>query len=235
MARKHHPSLKSIQPKGRKEESLVQKKVFLIACEGICTEPNYINGLVKIEKLRKNIAEGTEVIIAEHQHSDPLGVVKDLLSTPYAESFDERWIVIDRDEIEIIGKGGGGHTKENFDKAVETCISRNIKIACSNPCFELWIVLHFEYRDSECSRKDIQIKALEKVNSLLSADKKIKRVEDMKSLDNLYELLEEKRDTAIKFSRKLSENEATFRNPSTGIHKLISSICSADTAETVVY
>ena len=64
MARKKHASFKTTVPETRKNESLLQKKAFLIACEGVCTEPNYIKNLVRIEKLNKNIAEGTIVKIA---------------------------------------------------------------------------------------------------------------------------------------------------------------------------
>lgn len=76
MPRKSHNSFKSTVPETRKNETLSQKKAFLIACEGECTEPNYIKNLVAVEKLNKNIAEGTVVKIATHQHSDPCGVLQ---------------------------------------------------------------------------------------------------------------------------------------------------------------
>ncbi|MCR5081629.1 MAG: RloB family protein [Treponema sp.] len=227
MPRKSHASFKTTAPEVRKGESLFQKKAFLIACEGVCTEPNYIKNLVKIEKLNKNIAEGTTVIIAPHQHSDPCGVLTDLLSISDKEDFDECWIVIDRDAKEFKGKGFGGHTKENFDKAIKYASENNIKVAFSNPCFELWIVLHFEYRDTECSRESIQKKALEKVNSLLPQNKKLKNVDELKSFDELYSILKDKTSLAIKFSEKLSENEAKQKNPSTSVHRLVSTITTS--------
>lgn len=79
--RKHNKSLKYIETKTRKTESLFQKKTFLIACEGLCTEPNYIKNLVNYQKKEKIIAQGTTVIIAQHQHSGPKGVVSDLMAT----------------------------------------------------------------------------------------------------------------------------------------------------------
>ena len=227
MARKNHASLKNTLPEVRKGETLSQRKAFLIACEGICTEPNYILGLVQYEKGNKRIAEGTVVKIAQHQHSDPCGVLNDLLTAPNRDSFDECWIVIDRDEVEYKGNGIGGHTKENFDKAIEGCKNNKVEIACSNPCFELWIVLHFEYRDTQCSRDDIQHKALEKLNTLLSKGKQLKKVDDMKSMTDLYPLLKEKTGVAIKFAEKLSANEERQENPSTGVYKLVKALTSA--------
>ena len=224
MARKKHTSFKSIVPEKRKEESFSLKKAFLIACEGICTEPNYIKNLVYEEKQNKHIAEGTVVKIAQHQHSDPYGVLSDLLSTSNKDDFDECWIVIDRDEVEYKGKGFGGHSKENFNKAVTEALENNVKVAFSNPCFELWIVLHFEYRDTECFRDDIQHKALEKVNSLLPQQKCLKNVDELKNFEGLYTVLKDKTSVAIKFAEKLSANEAKYKNPSTTVHSLVKTL-----------
>lgn len=226
MGRKKHSSFKSIEPLVRKGESIQPLKAYLISCEGICTEPNYINGLVKQEKLNRRIADGTEVIIAKHNHSDPYGVLQDLLNTPDYENYDELWIVIDRDAFELKGKGFGGHSEENFNKALKESKNNNVNVACSNPCFELWIFLHFEYRDTSCSRDDIQQKALEKVNTLLKPDNKIKKVDDLKSIDNLYNLLQTKINTAIKNAKKLNKNEENTINPSSGMYKLVESLFS---------
>ena len=46
MGRKNHNSFKHISHETRKPETKVGLKSYLIACEGECTEPNYINGLV---------------------------------------------------------------------------------------------------------------------------------------------------------------------------------------------
>lgn len=224
MARKKHASFKSTAPELRKGESLSPKKAFLIACEGECTEPNYIKNLVRLEKLSKNIAEGTTVRIAPHQHSDPLGVFTDFMSISNRDDFDECWIVIDRDAVEYKGRGFGGHTKENFYKAINEASKNNVKVAFSNPCFELWIDLHFEYRDTECSRDDIQHKALEKINSLLQQKDKLKNVDELKNFEELYSVLKDKTSTAIKFAEKLSENEANHKNPSTSVHRLVKAL-----------
>lgn len=50
MARRKHESLRERSPEFRKGEHIEVLKSFLIACEGECTEPNYINGLVKYQK-----------------------------------------------------------------------------------------------------------------------------------------------------------------------------------------
>lgn len=228
MGRKKHQSLKSVSHKTRKSETIELRKAYLIACEGICTEPNYIKGLVEHQKSIQAIAVGTEVIIAQHSHSNPHGVLQDLLNTPDYESFDELWIVIDRDEIESKGKGFGGHSEENFKKALEDSKKNDVNVACSNPCFELWIVLHFDFRDTACSRDDIQKKALEKVNSTLPKDKQLKKIDDLKAVKNLYDLLKDKVDTAMINAKKLKVNEEKKENPSSGMYKLVDSLLSIE-------
>lgn len=226
MARKKHNSFNNTEPLVRKGETKASLKAYLISCEGICSEPNYINGLVHYEKENKRIAEGTEVIISKHSHSDPLGVLQDLLDTPNYESYDELWIVIDRDEVELKGKGFGGHSEKNFQNTILKSKEFGVNVACSNPCFELWIVFHFEYRDTACSRDDIQKKSLEKVNSILPKDKQLKKVDDLKVIDNLYILLKEKVETALRNAKKLQQNEKTKDNPSSGMYLLVESLFS---------
>ena len=48
------------------------------------------------------------------------------------EAQDEVWAVFDRDE------------HPNFDAAVDLCERNGIHIGLSNPCFELWLVLHHQ-------------------------------------------------------------------------------------------
>ena len=224
MNRGKHQSLKSISHKVRKPESREGLKAYLIACEGECTESNYIMGLVKHQKLIKQIAIGTEVVIAPHEHSDPEGVLKDLLNVQDRERFDEAWIIIDRDEVEYKGKGFGGHSKENFNNAIIKSSQNNIKVACSNPCFELWIVLHFEFRDTACSRTDIQKRALEKVNSILPKNNQLKSIEKLKSVENIYDLLQNKLDFARINAAKIKDNESRKENPSSGMYLLLESL-----------
>ncbi len=228
MGRKKHASFKNNFSLIRKGEIRYPLKAYLIACEGICTEPNYINGLVRFEKANRRIADGTVVKIASHQHSDPFGVLEDLLNTPNKNSYDECWIVIDRDETELKGKGFGGHTEENFNKALDECMKYNVDVACSNPCFELWIVLHFEFRDTACSRNDIQKRALKKVNSILQKDKQLKKVDDLKTIENLYILLKDRVVTARRNAEKIKTNESNKSNPSTGMYKLLNSLLKTE-------
>lgn len=211
----------------RKKKSLSLRKLFLIACEGEKTEPNYIDDLVQSEKDAKRIAIGSKVLIVNHQHTDPCGVLTDLCSDPNYEDAEQRWIVIDRDAVENIKSENGGHTQKNFDEALRNASEKGVSVAYSNPCFELWLILHFEYRDSSSSRIDVQKKALQllKKNKLLKPDAII---DDLKAEKGLFTALGEKRlEKAIKGAEKLYEkNSGACQNPCTTFHKLIEAIKS---------
>ena len=96
--------------------------------------------------------------------------------------------------------------------------------SCSNPCFELWIVLHFEYLQSAVNRDYVQTKAKDLLNSVLEKNNQIKKIDEMKALKDLYLILKDKTDTARKYARKLEENEELKANPSTGVYRLLDAI-----------
>ena len=195
----------------RKENILETKKLFIVACEGEKTEPNYL--LSAFEYLKKNykIAQGSFIVVG-HRHSDPCGVLNDLITSPdYLEIFDEKWIVIDRDEILLGKKGVGGHTKTNFCKALTQAAKLGVNVAWSNPCFELWLFLHFNYLDTAVTRKEIQ----KKVISI-----SIERFRD----ENLFELLLSQQEKALHNAHQLMDNNVKKPencNPGTSFHILI--------------
>lgn len=104
----------------------------IIACEGSKTEKNYFQAFFNRLIVNKNISK-TSLVIAIHKHTDPQGVLKDLLKVLNKDNeFEHQWIVIDRDE----------HI--NFADTLYQAESINVNVAYSNPCFELWYLLHFE-------------------------------------------------------------------------------------------
>ena len=210
--------------KKRDSGILTIKPLVIISCEGTKTEPNYLKSIINMLVQKGKIARGS-VIITNHQHTDPLGVLDDLIN--YKDDytlFEKKWIVIDRDEVRSISSNSSGHPEENFVSALKKAESLNIEIAWSNPCFEIFIVEHYVYRDTGCDRKDIQKKALE----LLCKDGKIKAdasVEELKSINNLYEMLFPRKDLGFSNIKKLMDKQKgkspVEANPGTRFHELI--------------
>ena len=118
------------------------EKLYILSYEGTVTEKKYFqdfraskyfnnNGLIEIISLKRPKDKG----------SDPFSV-KNLLSGVKKEygfkNTDEFWLIVDRDNWESIHK-------LNFDDLVAECKNEtNFYLAMSNPCFEIWLVLHFK-------------------------------------------------------------------------------------------
>ncbi len=116
------------------------EKFYILAYEGTVTEKKYFEDLRNSDIFNDNGQIETIPLKRETTgHNNPLDV-KALLSKAKSEfSFkktDEFWLVIDRDQWETIH-----HI--DFDQLVEDCRREgNFFIALSNPCFEMWLILH---------------------------------------------------------------------------------------------
>lgn len=121
---------------------LEAEKMFVLSYEGTVTEKKYFedfrksdlfndSGLIEIISLKRPSNKG----------SDPISVKKLLQEAKREFRFkptDEFWLIIDRDHWE-------GIHQHNFEKLVADCNSeRNFFLAMSNPCFEIWLILHLK-------------------------------------------------------------------------------------------
>ncbi len=76
--------------------------------------------------------------------------------------------------------------------AIEYAQNRNIQIALSNPCIELWFLLHFKQQRSNISRSE----ALEQIQ---------KHIKDYEKKGKVFTFLEDKLPRAIKHAKQLNE------------------------------
>jgi hypothetical protein len=115
------------------------KKTLLIFCEGERTEPEYLNALKRQPSVR-DVAAVDLRVETTHGGSVPLTLVSLATgarrrSTEEDGEIDEFWCVFDV-EWPI--------NHPNLRDAVERARKNRIKLAISNPCFELWLILHFQ-------------------------------------------------------------------------------------------
>ncbi|MEO7993296.1 MAG: RloB family protein [bacterium] len=106
--------------------------MLLVVCEGERTEPDYFRHVKA--RLRLSAAE----IESEPNASAPSSVVsfaKARLRHHRSKGIAdvEVWCVIDRDT----------HTQQDFESAVSDAIKSGFQVACSIPCFEVWLLAHF--------------------------------------------------------------------------------------------
>jgi hypothetical protein len=116
------------------------EKLFILSFEGEGTETKYFEDLRNSEIFNNNgLIETIPLKRVKNTGSDPFSVKKLLKQAKSEYTFkttDEFWLIIDRDHWESIHK-------LSFELLVNECkAEKNFYLAMSNPCFEIWLVLH---------------------------------------------------------------------------------------------
>lgn len=155
-------------------------------------------------------------MIAKHGHTNPIGVLEDLFAYAGYQDYDHQWIVIDRDEERTCG---GGHTLADFNKAIADAKKHNVKVAWSNPCFEIWFLLHFNFQNTQMDRGQVY-KKLSRIMEREYGDSY------RKNCDKMYELLKCKyvnahrnvKNLYVKFHKGQRPADS---NPGTTVYQLV--------------
>ncbi len=220
--------------KRKKENRKIRAKI-IIACEDSVSAPAYFQMIIDKLKKEKNISPYSIVIVPHDGKTHPTGILDNLKSFKENglsyKDFDERWIVIDRD----INYKGGGHTAEDFNNAFIKAKQSKVKIAYANDSFELWYLLHFEYRTTAIMRDEIIKKVIyylknsdENTFRFLNED----NFKTAKYNQQIFKILEDLQLTAIQNATRLLEiynsHNPEKDNPSTNIYELIEMLNSLE-------
>ena len=180
------------------------KARVLVVCEGERTEPLYFKAMRDRLRLNTLVVKATKGV-------DPRTLVnmareEERKERRNGERFDFVYCVFDRD------------SHPQFDEASKTALDRGFKLARSWPCFEFWLLLHFEVVRAPYARKgsvspcDACIHDLRKYVPEYSKG-------DHTTFDALWPRLEDAIENADKAT---ADAEATGeRNPSTEVHELV--------------
>ncbi|MDE1891958.1 MAG: RloB domain-containing protein [Betaproteobacteria bacterium] len=145
------------QPKARQQGRDLRRKAasrksadrILIVCEGSKTEPQYF------EEIRQELRLPTAHIhvLGAINGNDPLSVVQ------YAENlflygdshrslaprvFDQIWVVFDRDEHHTYHAALERVNQLNLSMKNDIKLKVPFEVVASIPCFEIWLLLHYE-------------------------------------------------------------------------------------------
>lgn len=178
--------------------------VVLIVCEGERTEPQYFEGF------REACRNPRVHIKISSEHGVPKTLVdtaKRLKSNAEQSAkrerddnlrYDSIWCVFDIDDHR--------HVNESQAEARQS----GIELAISNPCFELWLLLHF--------REPPGVQTREKIRRLLKGhvsdyDKHVDYKRYMSGYDGAVE-------RAKRLDRQAQEGGEPGRNPTTGVYRL---------------
>lgn len=201
----------SSRPPSRKVTKLNLKRTILAIVEGEKTEKQYLQSWYKTH--RENIA--LTIIDSmggpREQVDEAMKVCKREKAkarTGGGREYDEIWCVFDVDE------------HPELQDSINDANQCNINIAVSNPCIELWFVLHFRDQTAEVDRHVIQSNS----KDLLGCDKSL----SPSAIDALTARFNEARERAIALNTRHLGNDTPFpANPSSGLWKLVDSICRA--------
>lgn len=131
----------------RRRPRLEPKRRFILFCEGRNTEPAYFEAIRRacrnaLISVKTHGGAGVPRTIAE-KAAEEAGKNRRRKKDSFEEG-DQVWAVFDRDE----------HPR--FDEAVRLCEDKGVRVARSNPCFELWLILHEEDHDRPENRRAMQ-------------------------------------------------------------------------------
>ena len=114
------------------------KKTIVVVCEGGKSEPQYIGALAQEAEVFEHAA--VDLQIDGTGGEVPLTLVRravDLATRDPKEhgEIDEVWCLFDVE---------WPRNHPNLPQALALARANGIKLAISNPCFELWLILHFQ-------------------------------------------------------------------------------------------
>ena len=109
-------------------------RIFVVATEGGETEPQYFRGLQERGIISRNRVK-IEIVETTEGASAPRRVIErlNLFAQDYLLTHDdELWLVIDIDRW----------PERQLSEVAQEAVQRGYHLAVSNPCFELWLLLH---------------------------------------------------------------------------------------------
>ena len=194
-------------------------KLIVIATEGELTEPAYFEDLALEDRFRHSRVD-VRVIPATGGLSSPKHVIERLNKVRRESGLyegDELWLVIDKD------KWGD----EILSEVSQLAIQKGYHLADSNPCFEIWLLLHHRSLDDYTEQERAELRANHKSGSRTRLELELISIcgsyskSNLRSSDCLPEI-----ETAIAYARKsdVKPNDRWLNSLGSRVYKLAQSI-----------
>lgn len=205
--RRKFPDLK------RRKPSRDEYQRFILICEGEKTEPAYFKAvkakypgaLISIEFVAP---AGVPITIKDKVQARMVELRQERRSNPSANA-DTVWAVFDRDDHEKVAE------------AIAGCENAGAGVAYSNPCFEVWLILHHEEFHAPDDRHQVQ-KRYQKLDPKYDANGS--KISDCAALMEKVETAEERAEIQCKHRE---EEGVPLGRPSTTVHHLTRAIRAA--------
>jgi hypothetical protein len=178
-------------------------------CEGKVTEPAYFRGIRRAERgiIELEIVQGgVPKKVVERAVEMKMAAERNArLRQDVNLQYDHVWCVFDVDEHRLIAEASQ-QAREN-----------SIDLAVSNPCFELWLLLHFRDQTAHIEGEAVQRLCREHMPGYQKTP----------PCDALRPYQTEAIERATKLEKRQAARNNSGGNPSTGIHRLIQQIQAA--------
>lgn len=202
--------VRKVDQKKRGKVSRKTKKIILIGAEGKNqTERKYFKAFNQVQSEYK-------IMAGKGNNTDPVGVVEDLLKSAKQEELDLKDGDMLACFIDVDFKNG---RDQELRAAMKLARQNNISVFLSNPCFEIWYLLHFRYSTKLYGSNEEVIKEL------------CSYISDYSKSKDVYDLIENKIDQALLNTKRLESyhlengtNDRLKKLPSTEAYKLIEMI-----------
>lgn len=198
----------------RKTNKRNQNPRFLVVSEGEVTEFHYLGAVKRLRRI-----PSADLVMLPPGPTSPREIVekaRDLRKdSSKSDAFDSVWCIFDV-EAKISQKGRHG-----LAPALEMAKDNRILVALSNPCIEIWILLHDEDHQAWICSDKVQSRCAE----LKLIDKK-----HIVSPDKLLLHYSVARERAVSLDAKHDRDgrsDAQDRNPSSGVYKLVDALLKA--------
>ena len=114
------------------------RKLFVIVSEGEKTEKIYFDDLSADKRFHHPSVHVETIQSADSSPEHVLAKLTDFNKTYELGADDELWLVIDRDRWEV----------PMLRRVTQEALQKRFCVADSNPCFELWLLLHHRSLDN---------------------------------------------------------------------------------------
>ena len=139
------PRRRGERPLRRRAPQIDERARFVILCEGELTEPLYLKAFASLQEIRS-----VATLDIRGMGCEPRKLVEEARAAKRSErrqstGSTKYWCVFD---VEAPTQ----HARLN--EAVQMARDNGISVAISNPCFELWLVLHYTDHESWIDNDD---------------------------------------------------------------------------------
>ena len=201
----------------RRKHRREPKRRFYVFCEGEKTEPTYFtavkaaysNALIEM-KMFPGAGVPDTIAAAAAKLARSLGLnPRGRKPKSSFEEKDEVWAIFDRDE------------HPNFNGAVDRCHQAGVSVGRSNPCFEVWLILHEKEYNRPDDRKGVQVH-LGEVRA--EYDRHRAKIPDCADLVTRVQTAEDRAEKQLKLRE---EERSPYGRPSTTVGQLTRAIRNA--------